>query len=515
MVKCPHTGSPEWRKLVDELGEQVAWKVFIAEDGTPNMQRVDEIIATYPVSSTKYTFKAINILMSERGQRWMRANKGVFKQNKEQYWKKLQADLQIPKAQVELLKEIDSNDPSELIVEFAAKYGFEVQVETATTKALNPNDPDNYYELGATPPDEREALINSSRDVNTRVYESLTVPGGTNYTENEIAIPDILVEEPSNVPIKKGVDFVFEQNPELANIGTQQLYSQYLDTIFPDSKVKDIVYHGSNQKIEQFEVRKEPLIHFGTKSAALQRGNVLNQTILNIKDLQTIKDGMWFLGTDEGGLLKELLDRNILTIEEVKSINEVKHKAIQQSPYFHENYRMAIPAGEKAGNQKLQEILKNKNIGFEYVNESEDKGSVSYAVPSQEQIHILGSKQDIEGFKKWKKNNPTQKIKKGIIPSIKGHAQFATDNGIGWFRSDDEQTKTITVNSYEEQDYYDNNPNYNKLLGTSKPSYKEKPKTRRILEVQSDLYQKSRDIKSAEDIYAEMKKSGELSVDCG
>ena len=33
-----------------------------------------------------------------------------------------------------------------------------------------------------------------------------------------------------------------------------QLYSQYLDTIFPTSKVKEIVYHGSNQKINQFEI---------------------------------------------------------------------------------------------------------------------------------------------------------------------------------------------------------------------------------------------------------------------
>ena len=27
---------------------------------------------------------------------------------------------------------------------------------------------------------------------------------------------------------------IFESNPELANIGTQEQYSQYLDTIFPD-----------------------------------------------------------------------------------------------------------------------------------------------------------------------------------------------------------------------------------------------------------------------------------------
>jgi hypothetical protein len=152
-----------------------------------------------------------------------------------------------------------------------------------------------------------------------------------------------------------------------------------------NSKVKDIVYHGSNQKINQFEIKKEPLIHFGTKNAAKQRGSVL-------------KDGMWFLGTDEGGLLKELLDRNILTIEEVRSINEVKNKAIEQSRYFNEDYRMAIPEGTIAGAKKLQEILKGRNIGFNYINLSEDKG---IQVFEPEQIHILGSKQDVEGFKEF------------------------------------------------------------------------------------------------------------------
>ena len=34
--------------------------------------------------------------------------------------------------------------------------------------------------------------------------------------------------------IKPGVSELFESNPELANIGTQEQYSQYLDTIFPD-----------------------------------------------------------------------------------------------------------------------------------------------------------------------------------------------------------------------------------------------------------------------------------------
>ena len=49
-------------------------------------------------------------------------------------------------------------------------------------------------------------------------YSNLTVPGGTNYTENEIAIPGQLVEKkPQGVSVKQGVSELFEYNPELAN----------------------------------------------------------------------------------------------------------------------------------------------------------------------------------------------------------------------------------------------------------------------------------------------------------
>lgn len=58
--------------------------------------------------------------------------------------------------------------------------------------------------------------------------------------------------------IKPGVAELFESNPELASIGTAEQYSAYLDTIFPDSKVKDIVYHdGGHGKIKEEGFRKD------------------------------------------------------------------------------------------------------------------------------------------------------------------------------------------------------------------------------------------------------------------
>jgi hypothetical protein len=143
-----------------------------------------------------------------------------------------------------------------------------------------------------------------------------------------------------------------------------------------------------------------------------------------------------------------------------------------------------------------------------------------------------------------------------ITPSIKGHAQFATDKGIGWFRSDDKslQNNIADVTKVEqivenrfifsepdtmEQIVYekrkdgkwyvvggiakDENGNQASLkdewvieaYNTVKNINKGVPtKTRRILEVQSDIFQKSRDIKSPDEIINELKKSGELQIKC-
>jgi hypothetical protein len=85
-----------------------------------------------------------------------------------------------------------------------------------------------------------------------------------------------------------------------------------------------------------------------------------------------------------------------------------------------------------------------------------------------------------------------------ITPSIKGHAQFATDQGIGWFRSD-EQNSLIDKQLEIEADIQ-----LQKDIeeGFAEPGMRalslnngEGSKTRRILEVQSDLFQKGRDKK--------------------
>lgn len=91
-----------------------------------------------------------------------------------------------------------------------------------------------------------------------------------------------------------------------------------------------------------------------------------------------------------------------------------------------------------------------------------------------------------------------------IVPSMRGHAQFATKNGIGWFRSDDRVVSTQTeISEKEKQQLIMKNkmrameglPPLQSLSKLISETGKE-TKTRRILEVQSDLFQKGRDNKA-------------------
>jgi len=137
-------------------------------------------------------------------------------------------------------------------------------------------------------------------------------------------------------PIKE----VHNTNNNLSDIGTEQEYANYLKSIFPNSKVKDIVYHRSNEKFEEFDDTKRNketgnLFDFSKTKDNVQYGENLYPVIINVNNL------------GEGFVLNEGVDGT---------------------------------TSEVMGGEKI------------------------YSVPNSEQIHILGNKADIEGFKKWKQS---------------------------------------------------------------------------------------------------------------
>ena len=196
----------------------------------------------------------------------------------------------------------------------------------------------------------------------------------------------------------------------------QQLYSQYLDTIFPDSKVKDIVYHGSNNaekiKNSKFLTKKDE--------------DYLKQ------DTQT-DNGIYFSTSK----IEAATYANISTQEE---FNTNKNKVLNvilniTSPKEFSSYYTDVDALEDAMDKKLTQEEKQEYIdsgeGIDFAGAINDKyleklqqegydsvveSGREYVVFEPEQIHILGSKQDVKGFKEFVGNKDTLFSAEKITP---------------------------------------------------------------------------------------------------
>jgi hypothetical protein len=179
------------------------------------------------------------------------------------------------------------------------------------------------------------------------------------------------LQSPEN-KIKEGVDFVFEQNLELAQIGTKEQYSEYLGTIFPESKVRDIVYHRTGKKFDAFDKSKikeqTKRFYFSTDRTSPRYGTNCVIAILNIKSL-------------------------------AKPYNESFLEKLNKE---HPEYTK-----DKSKRFHLPSHLYQNAKDYEYdgVHEFEDNPDEEYSVYEPEQIHILGSKKDIENFKNFVSKN--------------------------------------------------------------------------------------------------------------
>lgn len=128
-------------------------------------------------NSVNYGFKAADVLMLNENinkiNQWEN-NKSI---SHDTLWDKIQK-LGIPKTQLELIKSSEGSTVSEKLTSFLANYSHVIEINTAkyNTKGYNIEGVGEMIDI---------------QEGNAQHYSNLTVPGGTNYTENEIATPAI------------------------------------------------------------------------------------------------------------------------------------------------------------------------------------------------------------------------------------------------------------------------------------------------------------------------------------
>jgi GNAT superfamily N-acetyltransferase len=157
-------------------------------------------------------------------------------------------------------------------------------------------------------------------------------------------------------PVKRGVPELFELTPELAAIGTAKDYSDYLDTIFPDSQIKNVAYHDSNSP--------------------------------NIEKFRNDINGIWTTGDPNWWQKGEYKYRVLL---DVKSPNIIREPL---------NSSFAIDFFADKKNDKFDSYITTGLSG------NLEEGV--YVLRDSDQTHILGSKKDLNDFKKFVSAKPTE-----------------------------------------------------------------------------------------------------------
>ena len=202
---------------------------------------------------------------------------------------------------------------------------------------------------------------------------------GDNIEIDGVNLDDIL-EEPKPAQqtskVKEGVSNVFEENKELSKIGTEQQYSDYLDTLFPDSKVKDIVYHGTpDGRFDNFDIN--------------QVGKNTKQSTKGIYFTDSKKTADFYA---EGSI-------DFSQFESLEEYNAVKTAKVFSAILNAKNLKLVNnpQAQDRQGDAVLRTKEKLSDKGFV----GELDYAYQYIVFEPEQIHILGSKKDLKGFKEF------------------------------------------------------------------------------------------------------------------
>ena len=198
----------------------------------------------------------------------------------------------------------------------------------------------------------------------------------------------------------EGIDYVFSQSPELASIGNKAQYLQYLSTIFKTSQIKDIVYHGSpNAKL--INESKDFKFKINSDDVGITNGVYFSQ---NINLPNSYQEGTYInTDTTNKGIIPALVNiTNPKYYNDVVDISVISDNNLQE--LRNENFDGAYT-----------DMLSDDNL-----NSIQQDYNTEIVVFNPEQIHILGSKQDVEGFKDYinNKNKPIQQTVKELFDEL-------------------------------------------------------------------------------------------------
>jgi hypothetical protein len=462
--------------MTDETGAQKYYAVANAplfDELQRNFESGMEPLAEEEIDMSspkvRMALKSVNALQSDKAIQLF----NVLTKNKvtgDAFWNKVQSDLQIPKEQMELLKQYNTTNREELIANMLGDYSFTVEINIAkdTTEEYGLSR-DNFYTdfkqytkngkyyisyleqndvTGEYEKIEKEVSKSEYEKYelpNTQYYFSLTVPGGTNYTENEIATPAIapIIQGHAQFATANGIGWFRSDEQIDTKTGSKTVTEYRIGTtedviaglIGPEEVGKDVKI-TKNYELGTTESKTRRILE--VQSDLFQKGRDkedLTQQSSKTQYGYSFKYNDFEYEYDE--VYKNFAKRKIGDVQfEYISIEEFV-KAVEDSGF---------KVGGSKENQFLQILNKDNNwVTFfvkSIIQDSAKKGYEKVLFPSGDTASKVEGHTTLEEFKKQKEDR-IKKLEKNLENTPKmgdkeiGQVYYSSDIGGGWFFNND------------------------------------------------------------------------------
>jgi hypothetical protein len=277
----------------------------------------------------------------------------------------------------------------------------------------------------------------------------------------------------------------YKNNPKYKN-KEEQFKNEMQEFLTSDNFDTKKDFKLTDQEQVNYALKAVDILQSDKAKQIFEKGNKNNWSLDKIlSELQVPKEQkVLILGlgvTDREQIALELASNYSYSIEiNTATGQKINDRFTPQEVFFYNGDRYEYePENDVTGELRKEQWLKNEQS----ITKNEYENALKKYQETNNKPTSYYSNLTVPGGTNYTENEIATPA---ITPSIKGHAQFATNNGIGWFRSDDktELTGNITESNRKAANAFDLEP---------EPDEKVTTKTRRILEVQSDLFQKGRD----------------------
>jgi len=402
-VKCPNKNTTEWRMLKENLGELNAYKVFVSNNNeVPDLGTIKQIVDSYE-NILNYNLKIAKSLVKLTNVRKTIRTNTKDKPYIEKNITKTLMQNGVPADQIKLMFEyikennITEISTEELAIELMSKFGF--VIETNVTKKNIIGSQNEYFDENGNQITEKEAKI--FKTANTNYYSNLTVPGGTNYTENEISTPDITPNIKGHAKFSTDNGIGWFRSDEQANGLTEM----------PSDLIKELQATGEyNEATAQYATKIRRILELQSDLFQKLRDKVNENNFLQLLN----KNNNWvkfFIQSIVQDSIKKGYEKVLFPTGETAAKIEGHETIADEIIKLDKRISIVNSALNKIKNSTIVENTKYEDIGtdaFDSFNIGEGKFKYNNTTPTLS--NITGTKEQLENRLKKEKSEQEKEI---------------------------------------------------------------------------------------------------------